>query len=93
MTKHTPGPWKIEPELRSDIVRIMPDNGIVQGSLVPVASRVSPENAALIAAAPDLLEALREVVNTFTPEAWPEPQRSMLMNARAAIAKATGGAA
>jgi hypothetical protein len=83
-TQHTPGPWEF-----------LPDNGDAVGALVAKTGWVcdfltdpSPSNARLIAAAPDLLELLIELVDIEGPQpgtsAWGE-------KARAAIAKATGG--
>lgn len=62
--KHTPGPWTVPPDSPADI--LAPD-----GQPVAVARgwlwRQHPEciaNAHLIAAAPDMLEALREIALT-----------------------------
>ena len=90
--KHTPGPWRTEPAPHR--------SHWILGS-VPVALTVEPSeaNARLIAAAPDLLAALRDMIDRYAramkdsgvshyPEAMVE-----IRSARAAIAKATGGAA
>lgn len=50
-TKHTPGPWKIEERV---IVSVTGQN--VSGCVV---SRMTPADARLIAAAPELLEACK----------------------------------
>lgn len=47
-------------------------------------------NARLVAAAPDLLEALEEIVSAADGDGW-KPLDANLIKARAAIAKATGG--
>jgi hypothetical protein len=86
MGEHTPGPWTVEgpvalrggdywsvilPGLEEPIDLYAADNG--------------EANARLIAAAPDLLEALQEIIK------WNEVQHWFNFNAaRAAIAKATG---
>lgn len=63
MSKHTPGPWRYEESTKT--IRSVPKNdwiasmGSWDGS-VPTAA-----NARLIAAAPELLEALRAVVDDF----------------------------
>ena len=97
--KHTPGPWYIDP-IKADA------NGnrrIMAEQCTPVA--VVPEHLAadarLIAAAPDLLEALKEatsalewrwerVANRAAPVHETAIQEAY-NQARAAIAKATGG--
>ncbi|GAA0531332.1 hypothetical protein [Pigmentiphaga daeguensis] len=89
--KHTPGPWELRDEFGMQ--------GLVyaQGLEYPVASTTgyynragqTEHNARLIAAAPELLEALRDVVRAemFLPD---HPQRqAAYATARAAIAKAT----
>jgi hypothetical protein len=98
MTKHTHGPWQVMPEeCDRQYIRI---RGTVLGGrykvanvLTPVYADVHPReadetraNARLIAAAPDLLEALKSLVEDTTryipSRLWDE--------ARAAIAKAEG---
>jgi hypothetical protein len=83
MAQHTPGPWKVE--------RIN-DTNYVMGRVGHVIAEVPADrnykakadvNAALIAAAPDLLAALEAVLDM--------PNNSLaLYEARAAIAKAKG---
>jgi hypothetical protein len=50
----------------------------------------SPEDARLIAAAPDLLEALKDIVGFWDSIVPTDAVNQMHINARAAIAKATG---
>lgn len=57
---HTPGPWHIEADrFRPTCFRIYPPADLPTGSRMPVADRVGKNDAALIAAAPALLAALR----------------------------------
>jgi len=100
--KYTPGPWALQYEPTSTAgVRVRFD--IRSATRIAIASGQSQEhlgedvgvqeveciaNARLIAAAPELLEALQETLGYF-----PAEFRSQLEKARAAIAKATGAAA
>lgn len=93
VTKHTPGPWFIDGNvIRGDKQR----NGSISiACTLNIAypyGRWSGEseqaNARLIAAAPELLEALQDMVDYYgTASASVEA----LHKARSAIAKATGG--
>ena len=81
-TKHTPGPWHIANgvQIRSNRDQI--------AKIWMMRDGEGRENARLIAAAPDLLEALIELADCGA-EAWGE-DRPCVKWARAAIAKATG---
>ncbi len=62
MTKHTPGPWKFSAE------SIDPEWSVVTTAGGSVIANVNdrhdqPANASLIAAAPDMLEALKEALS------------------------------
>lgn len=92
MSKHTPGPWVV----RYDYVVQAP--AYEDGRLVPVAQPYGVNcdgtdlfaNARLIAAAPELLEAIRGVIEHME---WSTDQgEAAYQFARAAIAKATGEA-
>ena len=93
--KHTPGPWLTHKEGFSSIYI---ESRIGGGMLQEVAScgptgegsDQQEANARLIAAAPELLEALAEIVSAADGEGWNQLDPS-LSKARAAIAKATGG--
>ena len=92
-TKHTPGPWMFDATLKGD--------GSFGGSYIvsnnakrtwPLAEVYREDNARLIAAAPELLEALKAMVAI-----WEGPRElaalrfaKSVIDARAAIAKATG---
>ena len=82
-SKHTPGPWVIDN-----------DNVIYQeGTSEPIASAAptadEKANAALIAAAPDLLAALESCSDALNTEAG-GLYKARIDQARAAIAKAKG---
>ena len=55
-----------------------------------IADAVLEKDAKLIAAAPDLLSALRDLLTFAQPHFSDETQRAVTENARAAIARATG---
>ena len=96
MSAHTPGPWEVEnskdehngvefPQgyniVSEDGQYIVGDAGILEGE-------IDEANARLIAAAPELLEALR-----FVLTAHGEQLHDAFAMANAAIAKATGESA
>ena len=86
-TKHTPGPWTVADEA-GDLVLT------VRGINDEFIADLSIANAHLIAAAPDLLAALLDIVAIDDGDIsalW--PYCDLFDNARAAIAKATGEAA
>ena len=86
--KHTPSPWTVV--RRRDGLAIQPVGLILMGEH----DEHSLADIALAAAAPDLLEALAEVLREFDlddQEAYTGRQRSALYVARAAVAKARGG--
>jgi hypothetical protein len=89
--KHTPGPWKyghygfafwVGPEFNHPHVCVVGDRRGENDD-------PNRENARLIAAAPDLLESCKALVSLvlYGAEDW----QNVVKNARAAIAKATGG--
>jgi len=99
MSAHTPGPWRdiggcghVFAEVDWDDQSV--DRVIVMSQLASVdTSRKTWEaNARLIAAAPELLEALKEIIAAADGDGWNQLDASFA-TARAAIAKAEGGAA
>ena len=90
MSKHTPGPWAIYVNAPSDIViRKMSKDGYELCSIARVSSGYA--NTRLIAAAPELLEALTDCVEHMH---WTQPQgEAAWKKAKAVIAKATGSEA
>ncbi len=79
MSKHTPGPWRVTgPNVRAGhaLLAIVCDHWADEKTPEPE----KEANARLIAAAPDLLDALKEITL----------EHGMTEKARAAIAKATG---
>lgn len=85
MSAHTPGPWNVSPPCELSPRYSVYHNG-------PLVYCDRGEDARLIAAAPDLLNALMDIVSYFGDDN-DNGLDEMLTNARAAIAKATGGAA
>ena len=107
-TKHTPGPWRAGSGTggKGSVVCNQLAAGALSGSDAVeyyggnlIAESVAQENIPLIAAAPELLEALRDLDECYC-EAGQQLSREdrhrhrmTLIKARAAIAKATGIAA
>ncbi len=98
MSKHTPGPWRVEvdtdpeaswerkwPTINAEKYEVVGCEGFYGDYETDMA------NARLIAAAPDLLDALVQFVDEF--EGCYADGEPAMIKARAAIAKATGGAA
>ena len=91
MTERTEGPWKIAYRAKNESSFSIQAKGGVRVCAVKYNWRVrnsiteAEANAHLIAAAPDLLEALEELVEFFHGY-----QGMGMYNARAAIAKAKG---
>ena len=84
--KHTPGPWKIDYGYNRSINFIgpcVPDQYAGSSWL-----RVTEANARLIAAAPELLDALKGMLEVFGDE-FGMGNSSVCDDARAAITKAT----
>lgn len=94
-TAHTPGPWKLLPNHdggRSSARVVLESNenhpiaSVVQEVANPVVRLQDMANARLIAAAPELLAALELACTQL------DPHSEAIRQARAAIAKAKGGA-
>jgi hypothetical protein len=94
MSEHTPGPWTCEPndshqfDIRGDYWEVATAHGFCGANGGPPTSMTeSIANARLIAAAPDLLDAIKQIVSdTDSPGQF----GMALEAAHAAIAKATG---
>ena len=89
MRSHTPGPWIIEDNpCVKPAVQVAAFDGVGNRHLqVIIQSHVREEDARLIAAAPELLEALELMIDTHDEGGWPTASITI---ARAAIAKAKG---
>jgi hypothetical protein len=87
MSKHTPGPWIVARDMRGTGNMLV--DGVVnaEGRGIANCGTNGEGNARLIAAAPDLLEALESLLNDQRDASLPA-----LVRARAAIAKARGEA-
>jgi len=89
-TQHTPGPWFVTP----DGAAVYEKDGFgYRGETVCrlVGHPFTTANARLIAAAPDLLDALAEMLADADTLQEPYRNEAICERARAAIAKATGG--
>jgi hypothetical protein len=96
--KHTPGPWQVN---HNDPTQVCDADGVVRGC-APVAhcsigtASERKANARLIAAAPDLLKALIDLVGTMCSASGSDLEDDLdaidarVGDARAAIARATG---
>jgi hypothetical protein len=95
-SKHTPGPWIAEPMVGRG-AWVKGSNGTWAALSCGDSDLEAEANACLIAAVPDLLDALKEIVAaddtfraTMSPDVEKDPVTRACDAARAAIAKATG---
>jgi len=99
MSKHTPGPWSINdwPQATTDIaIGAVGAPLIAKVPLRDVSLNEQKANASLIAAAPDLLEALKLAVSALERSDYimmDDDSFDVVDVAREVIYKATGGAA
>jgi hypothetical protein len=97
-SKHTPGPWKWAKSRGMNAYEIHGADGSYIGDVwgvdEPVPNGIKREhqkpNARLIAAAPEMLEALRDVLEMIATDDLVPESVSYMQQARAAIAKAEG---
>lgn len=83
-TRHTPGPWAIRENDRAIVPAADPRRLVAHGG------SILPENARLIAAAPDLLAHLTRLIAAIDRLPGNNPLDGLADEARAAIARATG---
>ena len=90
MSKHTPGPWEIHEE--NTILGPKLDEKAVWLRPIVLQSKtgIKPENARLIAAAPDLLKALEALLDCAIHGFDMPNDNQFALNARAAIERAHG---
>ena len=92
--RHTPGPWKAVEAAYNPKGWLWVQNGpgalladVHQNVNIPLDARNA--NARLMAAAPELLEALQEIITAADGEGWNQLDAGFT-KARAAVAKALG---
>lgn len=91
--EHTPGPWRVELFQHSPHARIQPAVGVAKGGSIADVYN-SDANARLIAAAPELLDALNRFVAMSEQGRWvgdlDDEPLEVVAAGREAIAKAQG---
>ena len=89
MAGHTPGPWRFMTDTTGEYLAVFatPQGGTKVICPVKIADEA---NAHLIAAAPELLDALRALVQVYEKVGGPLAVDPKVADARAAIAKAEG---
>lgn len=93
MSKHTPGPWYWAPKADGAVFIKSDDTRPLHKTVAQVASNelsAMEANARLIAAAPELLEALRDVTEYLENNRVTAREAALLRSATAAIDKAEG---
>ena len=92
MNKHTPGPWRVVDSWNDYMVEGQNGEEIIWQDGPHNTPTINKANARLIAAAPDLLEALESMLQSFliTQSLDDYPIDAPCNKARAAIAKAKG---
>lgn len=80
---HTPGPWHIEIKSPMTVYKeacyaIYGKDGLLPIVTIPITGHETDADADLIAAAPELLEALEEVLDTDSHSGWGEVHHKAL---------------
>lgn len=91
MSKHTPGPWKAVPTAFGPIDIVVSDGRDIV-TVYGGGTGNKEANARLIAAAPDMLEALKQAQTNFKTYDRFKVDVDAMRKIEAAIAKATGSA-
>lgn len=86
--KHTPGPWRIDPRAACRVVAGENDTVASAGCQSNLADQYEA-NARLIAAAPDMLEAIQKALCCAEIDGLASAMAVLNTHGRAAIAKAT----
>lgn len=87
--KGTPGKWKYTVRNVNEMMTTF--HGVTIGdTYIEAATRNEREDALLIAAAPDLLEALQAMLNKAYKQNWNDQYPDEVSKAQAAISKALG---
>lgn len=92
-TKHTPGPWVVVRAGNSTLIRSDSQRGYfakIEGACAGAHGAEGEANARLIAAAPDLLEALKKALPLLEEHIRGRSVTEAIEAAEAAIAKAEG---
>ena len=84
ISQHTPGPWEVSKD-GNDV-----ENAEGAGVCALYADKTADANAALIAAAPELLATVKAMIDNSGCSTWNERAPKVFAMARAAIAKAEG---
>jgi hypothetical protein len=92
MTQHTPGPWAATGWEMREVSAHGHTIALCLGGNSAEAARMARANAALIAAAPDMLAAL-EAILSCADARDSDSMANAMTDARAVITKAKGGAA
>lgn len=87
--KHTPGPWTVDDSVPDEAVYVMCPSGTI-ANVGPCGTPDDEDkaNARLIAAAPDLLEALKNTLCYLEADSDDDTEREDYAQANAALAKA-----
>ena len=92
--KHTPGPWEVHPTTLHPAVRSVGTANAAPRRICTAESMngspVDEHNARLIAAAPELLEALQKMLSKAYKQNWNDAYPEELKSAQDAINKALG---
>ena len=88
MTTHTPGPWRFSGMAIYNAEATLPSHKIASMSCSLKDAHEMQANARLIAAAPDLLESLQEILNIGTDLLPSAQYRPIINRAKKAVAKA-----
>lgn len=98
MAEHTPGPWTVERDGQGNIVIGAPKPNddaryLWIAEVTPSNNGEHEANARLIAAAPEMLEALRNAFASWfdNPRNFDKPEPNWVISARATIRAVEGG--